>query len=523
MAPLQVLFLEDEQNDVMLVKRALDRHFTDVTLRHARSHPEYLEFLETGQFDIVLSDHSIPGCEGLKAFHIAHGKRPGIPFIYLSGTSDPYRDILGLKALGVGDFVSKSDLSRLPSAIEKAIGEKQHTGPDARLIAGYERLIGVIGELSRARDLPGIMNIVTRAARDLTGADGATFVLPEGAFCHYAEENAIRPLWKGQRFPLQGSLAGWVMSRRQPAIVEDVLNDRRTPAAPYEPTFARSAVMVPVRSIEPVGSIGSYWSSPRVPAQWEVRLLQSLADLTGAAMDNLRVHEELESRISERKAELEAFSHAVSHELRAPLRHVKAFSAILLTDHGDDLDEGMRYNLQRLSRATTRMADMIDGLLRMSIAVRTPVRRTTLNLAQIGREIAEECNASAPRQVEFIAPESISVSGDATLLRVVLQNLLGNAWKFSGTAKSPRVEIGINFDAAGKRNFFVRDNGAGFDESDAGRLFGVFQRLHAQGEFPGTGIGLATAQRIVRKHDGKIWATGKRGEGATFFFTLGEG
>lgn len=522
MARLQILFLENEQNDVMLVKRVLDRHFTDVTLKHARSHGEYLEYLDTDHFDLVLSDHSIPGCEGLKAFHIARDKRPRTPFIYLSGFDDPERDIHGLKALGVSDFVSKSELFRLPPVIEKAIEDKLHATADSRLLAGYEHLVGVINQLSLARDLPGIMAIVRKAARELTGADGATFVLREGELCHYVDEDAIGPLWKGQKFPVRSRISGWAMTHRQPAIVEDIYNDPRIPAAAYESTFVRSVAMVPIRSMEPIGAIGAYWATPRLPEQWEVRLLQALADTTAVAMENVRIHAELEQRVCERTAELEAFSYAVSHDLRAPLRHVKAFSAILVADHGEQIDEGMRYNLQRISSAIARMTKMIDSLLQLSVTGRAPVRRTTLNLTQLAREIAEECNASADRPVDFAAPDSIPVAGDAALLRLMLQNLLDNAWKFSGGTPSPHVELGVQYDTGGRPIYFLRDNGAGFDERDAGKLFGVFQRLHLQSEFPGTGVGLAIVQRIVSKHDGKIWATGKPGKGATFCFTLGE-
>lgn len=520
---MQILFLEDQPGDVMLVKRELDRHFPGVALKHARSHQEYVELLRSETFDAVLSDNSIPGCEGLKAFHLAIDLRPGVPFLFVSGSTDAYRDVRGMQAVGVSDLIPKTQLERLAPAVEKAIAAATgRAAPDPELVAGYERLLRVVNELSFARDLPAIMAIVRRTARELTGADGATFILREDDLCHYADEDAIGPLWKGRRFPMHACLSGWVMNHRQPAIVEDIFTDARIPLASYEPTFVRSVIMVPIRSMEPLGAIGNYWSAKRTPKPWEVRLLQALADTTAVAMENVRTHAELEQRVRHRTEELEAYSYAVSHDLRAPLRHIRACSAILAEEHAEEMNEGMRYNVIRILGATARMGEMIDGLMQLHITSRTPLQRTRLDLAEIAREVARDCADAAAQPVQFLCPASLPVEGDPALLRLALQNLLGNAWKFTGKTEAPRVELGAQEDATSETVYFVRDNGAGYDEEDASRLFGVFQRLHRADEFPGTGIGLATVQRIILKHGGRVWAHGKRGEGATFFFTLGK-
>jgi hypothetical protein len=520
---LHVLVLDDEPTDVALIRRTLAQNFPDLALTHAQNKEQFLHGLASEQLDVVLSDNSVPGCDGLKAFHLARERRPQVPFIYVSGFDGPGRDLQGLKALGIGGFIPKSDLAQLGPAVKLALErQRDPAAVDARLLAGYERLVGVVTELSLAHNLTGIMAIVRRAARELTGADGATFILREGDLCHYADEDAIGPLWKGQKFPMHSCISGWAMTNRQPAVVEDVFADQRIPVSVYEPTFVRSVAMVPIRSLEPVGAIGNYWARRRLPEPWEVKLLQALADTTAVAMENVRVNNELEARVRERTAELEAFSYAVSHDLRAPLRHTQAFATMILEDHGAKLDDEVRNGLLRITGATTRMAEMINGLLQLSLTVQAPVRRGPVDLAQLARETAETCNAGAERQVEFLAPATLPVTGDPTLLRVALQNLLGNAWKFSGKRESPRVELGVQSQPGRQRVYYVRDNGAGFDESAAGKLFGVFQRLHSQDEFPGTGVGLATVQRIVRKHGGHIWASAKPGEGATFFFTLGE-
>lgn len=171
--------------------------------------------------------------------------------------------------------------------------------------AGVERLLHSVQELSLARTLPEIQAIVRRAARELTGCDGATFVLRDQGQCYYADEDAIAPLWKGKRFPMEACISGWVMLHREPAVISDIYADSRIPAAAYRPTFVRSLAMVPIRTLEPVGAIGNYWAEPRVPSEEEVALLQALADSTSVAIENVTLYTELEQRVAQRTAELE--------------------------------------------------------------------------------------------------------------------------------------------------------------------------------------------------------------------------
>ncbi|MCC6746325.1 MAG: GAF domain-containing protein [Deltaproteobacteria bacterium] len=168
-----------------------------------------------------------------------------------------------------------------------------------------EMMVAVVQELSLARTLEGVMRVVRREARALTGADGATFVLRDGDRCHYADEDAIAPLWKGHRFPMSACISGWVMLNRQTAVIPDIYADPRIPAEAYRPTFVRSLAMVPIRSSAPIGAIGAYWASARQPRAEEVRGLQALADTTSVAMENVQLYQELEARVRRRTAELE--------------------------------------------------------------------------------------------------------------------------------------------------------------------------------------------------------------------------
>jgi PAS domain S-box-containing protein len=219
--------------------------------------------------------------------------------------------------------------------------------------------------------------------------------------------------------------------------------------------------------------------------------------------------------------ELEAFSYSVSHDLRAPLRGIDGFSQALLEDCHDRLDARGRGYLERVRAATQRMGQLIDDMLDLSRLTRAEMRREEVDVSALAEAVARELRSSAPeRRVEFVIHKGLSATGDARLLRVVLDNLLGNAWKFTSRRAPARIEFGAAAGPDGKRTFFVRDNGAGFDMAYAHKLFGVFQRLHGMTEFEGTGVGLATVQRIVRRHGGETWAEGAVEAGATFYFTL---
>lgn len=227
--------------------------------------------------------------------------------------------------------------------------------------------------------------------------------------------------------------------------------------------------------------------------------------------------EELESK----NRELEAFSYSVAHDLRAPLRSIDGFSRILLKDHAASLNDEAQEHLGYIRESAQRMARLIDDLLSLSRVIRSEFQRERVDLSAIAANVVARLQRDNPdRQVQAVIARPLVASGDVRLLTIALENLIGNAWKFTGKRADARIEVAYREEGGGV--FMVRDNGAGFDMTYASKLFGVFQRLHTNDEFEGTGIGLATVQRIVRRHGGRIWAEGEIGKGATFFFTLEE-
>jgi len=255
--------------------------------------------------------------------------------------------------------------------------------------------------------------------------------------------------------------------------------------------------------------------------------IEDATEKTQALDSLLNLNRELDDRVRDRTAqleaanrELEAFAYSVSHDLRAPLRALDGFSDELLRSYADKLDDRGQHYLRRLRSGTQRMGQLIDDMLQLSRLNRVAMKREPVDLTALAEGVAAELHGREPdRTVAFVIESGLSAVGDAGLLGVALENLLGNAWKFTSKKQSATITVGQQ-SHEGVPAFFVRDDGAGFDMAHISKLFGAFQRLHTQREFPGNGVGLAIVQRVVHRHGGQVWAEGSLGQGATFHFTL---
>lgn len=399
--------------------------------------------------------------------------------------------------------------------------------PSGGYTEAMERLVGVVQQLSLTRDLPGLMKVVRDAAREISGADGATFVLRDGNQCYYADENAIAPLWKGRRFPIETCISGWAMTHKHAVAIEDITLDARIPQDAYRPTFVKSLLMVPIRTIEPIGAIGTYWAEPHKATPDEIRVLQALADTTAVAMENVQMYSELERRVRDRTAELEAavrdldsFSHSVSHDLRAPVRAIGGFCDLFALDHAEQLDDEAKRKLGVIKSEALRMGALIDDLLSFARLGRKALRMEAVDMNALAQAVVTRLRREyAAKPIDFRIADLPNAVGDASLLEQVWTNLLANAAKFSAKQSQPIVEIDAH-DGDEATTYFVRDNGVGFDSRFRDKLFQPFQRLHSDADFSGTGIGLALSHRIVTRHGGNLDADSVLGRGATFTFSL---
>jgi signal transduction histidine kinase/DNA-binding response OmpR family regulator len=534
----RVLLLEDDDAAALRIAEALSHSLPAAMVTRAATGVEYLEMLAARPVDVVVSDGSVPGCDEIEAFHHARRQDRGVSFVFLAPAGrEPDRRALG--ALGISAVITADKLDELGPAVRRAlsggetvIDQARRLADPARLLAGQELLLAATRDLAGAADLLALRAIAVDTAGRLTSADGTTFAVREGDEGRYADPERTGtdppgPL-PGTPFPLAASLGDWACEHRRPAVIDDIGTDLRVPPELRDGT-GHSAVVVPVPADQPIATLGTFWTQPHQPDAIEVRLLQALADSIAAALSGLRQRRQLEARAAARTSELAALTYAVSHDLRAPIRHLEGFARILLQDTADLAPE-TQHGAQRIQDAAAHLRDMVNGMLVLSRIAQADVHPQPVDLAQLGREVAQSLtNAPTPAgepdragAVEFVAPEQLPVTGDPRLLLNVMQDLLGNAWKFTARIPRPRVELGVAPAEPGAADpvFFVRDNGAGFEPASAGRLFGVFQRLHSDEDFPGTGVGLAAVKRIVDKHGGTVRATGEPDQGATFYFTL---
>ena len=386
-------------------------------------------------------------------------------------------------------------------------------------------LVQTVQELSLAHNMNRVMEIVSAAARALTEADGVTFIIKEGQHCYYAYEEAIGPLWKGQRFPINECVSGWALLNRKPVVMEDVFADPGIPAAMYQPTFVKSLMIVPIRSSDPVGAIGNYWATRRMPTAQEVLLLQSLADITAKTIENVNSFINLEERVKEKtrqleaaNKEMEAFTYTIAHDLRAPLRKMTGYTSMLQEGHA--LSDEHKRITQKIVAGGIKMADMIERLLDFYRSQRNELHRVDIPVNALVKELAEEIKRNeTSRDISFHLHPAPNAVADPALIRQVLMNLLLNAVKYTGKSSQAIIEVGG--EQAGEFNiYYIKDNGIGFDMAYYDQLFGVFKRLPGAEQFEGSGVGLASVHRIVVRHGGRVWAESKPGEGAIFYFSL---
>lgn len=390
-------------------------------------------------------------------------------------------------------------------------------------------LVSTIQQLSLVRDLDAVIEIVQRSARRLTGAEGVTFVLKDKDQCFYANEDAIAPLWKGQRFPLEHCISGWAMINRSSVVIKDIYSDSRIPADAYAPTFVKSLVIVPIRLMDPVGAIGNYWANEYESTKEEVELLQALADITSVSMENISVYNQLEERVRQRTAELEylnqeleAFSYSVSHDLQSPLRSINSLIRMVTENTNGKLADGELNMLQAAGKNAVRMSALVDDLLELSKLDKKEISKTRVDMNALVKSVVDDIEQDVKTEATILIHPLHEIEADYTLMRQAMYNLISNAVKYSSKTKHPRVEISSH-QQADEIIFTVKDNGVGFNMKYVNKLFVPFQRLHNKSEFEGSGIGLANVSRIIHRHGGKIWADAKLNEGATFYFSLKNG
>lgn len=396
--------------------------------------------------------------------------------------------------------------------------------------AAVERLVTVMQDLSLARDLPTVMAVVRTAARQLTGADGATFVLRDDGRCYYADEDAIEPLWKGQRFPMDACISGWAMLHGEAVAISDIYADPRVPADAYRPTFVKSLVMVPIRTAAPVGAIGTYWATTHHATSDNLRLLSTLANSTSVALENVQLYQELERRVEQRTDDLmrvqrqkEEMAALLVHDLRSPASGIMLASTVRMRKKDvSDVDRQHWQNVYTSAETIHRMAMNLLDVMRSEDGTFTP-RFAEVSVAKLIGDVAEQMTTlSFAQNVRLVvdaaqAPDTLVC--DAELMRRVLQNLTDNALRY--TPEDGTVTIAAR--AHGNRlEVRVIDDGTGIPVEHREAVFDKWTRLQsasARGA-SGRGLGLAFCRLAVASHGGTIGIEPHEPHGTEFVVQL---
>ncbi len=438
-------------------------------------------------------------------------------------------------------YISPFDLDVEGGAIEEPIKPMLRFGAAAYDAAGQKRGIVVLDYLGRYfLDRVRVLGGSSRGSLWLLNAEGYWLRGPsaeeEWAFMYpdrldrnmsvrYPEiwTQILRGADSGQ-FSIDGSLVTFARMDPRSAMMQDGFDGSIGASSawilvsyvPEDAILANAASMKRNLILAGIALLMLFAAASGLVARYWTQQIE--ADRAMKKLAERLQHDNLE--LDALNKELESFSYAVSHDLRAPLRAIDGFSQALIEDAGPQLDQASHGHLTRIRQAAQRMGMLIDDLLKLARVTRAELEVSRTDLSATAASVVGELRRAAPqRAVDISIAPGLSVDGDPTLLGVVLENLLSNAWKFTGKVAAPRIEFG-RIERDGKPVYFVRDNGAGFDMAYAAKLFGAFQRLHDNKDYPGTGVGLATVQRIIRKHGGQIWAEAAVGRGATFYFTF---
>ncbi|MCX6897808.1 MAG: PAS domain-containing protein [Verrucomicrobia bacterium] len=503
--PLHLLIVEDCDDEAQLVVSLLSEGGYAVVSKRVETAEAMRAALDRGPWDIVISDYYMPQFDGLAALRLLRKNAPNIPFIMVTGTLGE-EVAAGIMKAGTDDFLLKDRLARLGPVVERVLREaeerRQRKRTEEALRVSEERFRQIaenIREVFWMADpqiqrmlyiSPAYEEIWGRSWTDLYENPGSSLeaVHPEDrerVIKNLAVKKDGLPFDHEYRIVRPDGAIRWVRDRGFP------VKDKAGQVTQY---------------------VGVAWDiTDRKQAEEKVRNLNA----------------ELEQRVVQRTAELEAtnqeleaFSYSVSHDLRAPLRAISGYVNMLIEDNEKQLDEEGRRKLGLVRKEAAHMSQLIDDLLAFSRTGRQSMQSAEIDMCALAQQAFDECAAQTPgRNIQFKLHPLPLAQGDFALLHQVWVNLISNAIKYTRPKGVAVIEIGGRTEG-GELLYYVKDNGVGFDMDYAQKLFGVFQRLHSSEEFEGTGVGLALLQRIIHRHDGRVWAEGKLNEGATFFFTL---
>lgn len=502
LSKISLLYVEDDPCTRETVSKVIAEQLPGVTIHPAENGEEGLRLYKEHNPDLVLTDLSMPVMDGMRMAHHIKALNPAANIVAVTAKDETHYLLDAIK-IGINRYLLKPlEFPMLFEAIEDCLArialERQNRMQQA-----------VIRQLSRAVEQGASMVMITNA-RGVIEYVNPRFTQVTG----YHPEEVM-----GQNLLV---ILGNITSNHHLEILWSTVNRGATWRGEFVGRKKNGDLYVNEMSVSPLtdeedGRVTHF-----------VAVMEDISERKQTQENMRRMNQELEQRVMERTADLEAssrelevFCYSIAHDLSTPLRGMSCFSSILLEDYADKLDGEGREYLERIQSASVRMGELIRDLLKLSRVTRGELVRKRIDLSALAGEILGRLAEAEPgRRVETLVAGGVEADGDPGLVGLMLESLLENAWKYTGKSGSPRIEFG-SCRANGETAYYVRDNGVGFDMSYAEKIFLPFERLHGVTDFAGTGIGLATVQRIVTRHTGRVWAEGEEGKGATFYFTLG--
>ncbi len=503
--PLRILIIDDSEEDADLIQKTLRNGGYDAIAQVVDSAKDMLSAMESQSWDVITSDHGMPHFNAPEALNLATQFRPLVPFIIVSGEID-LNLAVSLMRNGAKDYITKTELSRLVPAIERELHEVKLRKEIQKIESALKRSETRYRRLFETAE-DGILILDAETGQIL---DVNPFLIK---IMGYSKDDFLgKMLWH----------LGFFHDEEESKRAFTELQEKgyiRYENLPLETSSGKKI------SVEFVSN--TYMVNDLKVAQCNIR------DISEHIKDEKEINKlnaELEQRVLERTQQLEAvnkeletFSYSVSHDLRSPLRHITSYLDALKEDITNHTGAESLQLIDKIATSVKRMDKLINALLNLSHLTRQPIEHGIVDLSKMAHAIAKELRQGQPdRNVVFTIADGIKVKGDLHLLRSVMENLLGNSWKYTSRNAAATIQFGIMPQAFGSDAFFVRDDGAGFDMRYSDKLFGAFQRLHSEKEFPGIGIGLATVQRIINRHKGRVWAESVLGVSTVFCFTLGK-
>jgi signal transduction histidine kinase/DNA-binding response OmpR family regulator len=543
---IRILMVEDSTADAFLMDRELRKGGLAFESKRIETKEEFLCELGQNRPDLILLDHGLPSFDGFTALKLAREQAPDVPVIFVTGSLGEETILKTLKQ-GADDYVLKHHLPDLVPAVHRALMHAEERRRRCRAedeLQARVRQQELVAKLGlRALATSDINVLIQEAVSQLAKTLGVEFCqfleLQSGIEWKMRAGVGWNPEWIGNGILRAdaGSLTDFSLKSNEPILFNDLRRETRFPKQPFlDDHGVVSGMNILLRKTDqPCAILGLYSSQPRAFKEHDVHCVQAVANILTTAIERheaeqrmQRFNAELEQRVKQRteqlelaNRELEAFSYSVSHDLRAPLRHMDGFAEILKCSIPENqLNEQVEIALRAISEAVRKMGRLIEDLLAFSRTGRAEMHATPVNLSTALNKVRAELECDCQgRNICWEIQPLPTVDGDPEMLRLVFTNLLANALKYTKRCEKARIEVGIQ-PADSETIVYVRDNGVGFDPQYAHKLFGVFQRLHAAKEFDGTGIGLAIVRRIVTRHGGRTWAEGSLGNGATFYVSL---